>query len=72
MRTTLDIDDFLVKKLLEVTHEKSKTKAITIAIKDYIKKKRIKKIISYQGKLDMENNWQQQEKEEIEEYENKK
>lgn len=72
MRTTLDIDDFLVKKLLEVTREKSKTKAITIAIEDYIKKKRIKKIISYQGKLDMENNWQQQEKEEIKEYENKK
>jgi hypothetical protein len=68
MRTTLNIDDLLMKKLLEITKEKSKTRAITTAIKDYIKKKQIKKILSYQGKLDIENNWQQLEKEEIAEY----
>ncbi|MDR4496761.1 MAG: type II toxin-antitoxin system VapB family antitoxin [Candidatus Scalindua sp.] len=65
MRTTLNIDDFLMKKLLEATHEKSKTRAITIAIKDFLKKKQIKKILSYQGTFDIENNWQQLEKEEI-------
>lgn len=69
MRITLNIDDFLIKKLLETTHEKSKTKAITIAIKDYLKKKQVKKILSYHGKLDIENNWQQLEKEEMMEYE---
>ena len=71
MRTTLNIDNLLMEKLLETTHEKSKTKAITIAIKDYLKKNQIKKILSYQGQLDIENNWQQLEKEEIIEYENK-
>lgn len=64
MRTTLNIDDILMKKLLEITQEKSKTRAINTAIKDYIKKKQMKKILSYQGKLDIENNWQQLEKEE--------
>ncbi len=72
MRTTLNIDDLLIKKLLETTHEKSKTKAITIAIKDYLKKNQIKKILSYQGKLDIKNNWQQLEKEELLEYEKEK
>ncbi len=72
MRTTLNIDDLLMEKLLETTRQKSKTKAITIAIKDYLKKTRIKKILSYQGKLDIENNWQQMEEEEIKEYENQK
>ncbi len=72
MRTTLNIDDILMEKLLETTRQKSKTKAITIAIKDYLKKTRIKKILSYQGKLDIENNWQQIENEEIKEYENQK
>jgi len=72
MRTTLNIDDLLIKKLLETTHEKSKTKAITIAIKDYLKKKHIKKILSYQGTLDIKNNWQQLEKEEVMEYEDNK
>lgn len=70
MRTTLNIDDLLMEKLLETTRQKSKTKAITIAIKDYLKKTRIKKILSYQGKLDIENNWQQMENEETIEYEN--
>ena len=67
MRTTLNIDDSLVQKLIEITHEKSKTKAITIAIKDYIKKKKLEEILSYQGNVDIENNWQQLEKEELEE-----
>ncbi len=59
MRTTLNIDDLLMKRLLEVTHETSKTRAITIAIEEFLKKKQIKKILSYQGTLDIENNWQQ-------------
>lgn len=69
MRTTLNIDDFLINKLLEITCERSKTRAITIAIKDYIKKKKIEKILSYQGNLAIEDNWQQLEKEELKEYE---
>lgn len=71
MRTTLNIDDRLMKKLLEITHEKSKTRAINTAIKDYINRKNIKKVLSCQGKLDIENNWQQLEKEELMEYGNK-
>jgi len=69
MRTTLNLDDYLMNKLLEITREKSKTKAITIAIKDYLKKNNIKKILSYQGNLRIENNWQKLEKEELDEYE---
>ena len=72
MRTTLNIDDILMQKLLETTREKSKTRAITIAIKDYLKKKQIKKILAYQGQLEIESNWQQLEQEEIMEYEDKK
>jgi Arc/MetJ family transcription regulator len=68
MRTTLNIDDLLMNKLLEVTQEKSKTKAITIAIKHYLKNENIKKILSYQGNLSIENNWQQLEREELAEY----
>ena len=68
MRTTLNLDDYLMNKLLETTREKSKTRAITIAIKDYLKKDNIKKILSYQGNLKIENNWQKLEKEELDEY----
>lgn len=69
MRTTLNIDDFLLNKLLDFTHEKSKTRAITIAIKEYLKKKNLEKILSCQGSLEIENNWQQLEEKELKEYE---
>ena len=69
MRTTLNLDEYLVQKLIEITHEKSKTKAITIAIKEYLKNNKIKKILSYQGNLGIENNWQKREQEELDEYE---
>ena len=68
MRTTLNLDDSLINKLLETTREKSKTRAITIAIKNYLKNSNIKKILSYQGNLTIENNWQKLEKEELDEY----
>jgi Arc/MetJ family transcription regulator len=69
MRTTLNLDDSLINKLLEITREKSKTKAIAIAIRDYLKNNKIKKILSYQGNLGIENNWQKLEQEELDEYE---
>ena len=69
MRTTLNLDDYLINKLLEITREKSKTRAITIAIKDYLKNNNLKKILSYQGNLSIEDNWQKLEEEELNEYE---
>ncbi|MGA1870426.1 MAG: type II toxin-antitoxin system VapB family antitoxin [bacterium] len=72
MRTTLNIDDALLNTLIEITKEKSKTKAISIAIKDYIKNKKLEKILSYQGNLKIENNWEQLEQEELKENEHEK
>lgn len=58
----------LILQLLQVTHEKLKTKAITIAIKEYLRKKSTEKILSYQGNLNVEDNWRNLEKEELKEY----
>jgi len=71
MRTTLNIDDSLMSDLLDFANEKSKTKAITIAIKDYLRRQKIEKILSCQGKLDIEDNWKSLEEEEMQEYANK-
>ncbi len=68
MRTTLNIDDSLIDQLLQLTHEKSKTRAITIAIKDYLHKRNLEKILSYQGNLKVEDNWREMEDEELKEY----
>ena len=39
MRTTINIQDDLMNRLLAGTKSKTKTKAVEIAIKDYIEKK---------------------------------
>ena len=71
MRTTLNIDEDLIKKLLKTTQIKSKTKAISMAIEEYLERHQIQKILSYQGSLDMEDNWELLEEEEMREYEAK-
>ncbi|MCP4042335.1 MAG: type II toxin-antitoxin system VapB family antitoxin [Gammaproteobacteria bacterium] len=72
MRTTLNIDDSMMAELLKRTHEKSKTRAVTIAIENFLKKKQIEDILSYQGNLEIEDNWRQLEDEELGEYAGKR
>ncbi|VAX09372.1 hypothetical protein MNBD_GAMMA26-1889 [hydrothermal vent metagenome] len=71
MRTTLNLDDSLIHDILDCTREQSKTKAITIALKDYLRRKNIENILSLQGNLDIEDNWKELEQEEMREYASK-
>jgi metal-responsive CopG/Arc/MetJ family transcriptional regulator len=61
MRATLSIPDELIEDLVRETGAKNKTQAIIRAIEDYLKKSRLEKLLFLQGKLDLENNWQEME-----------
>lgn len=67
MRATLSIPDHLIEDLVKETGAKTKTRAITKAIEDYLKKRRLEKLLSLQGKLDLEDNWKEMEARELEE-----
>jgi hypothetical protein len=67
MRVTLNIPDNLIEDLVKETGAKTKTLAITKAIEDYLKKRRLEKLLSLQGKLDLEDNWKEMEAYEMEE-----
>lgn len=67
MRTTLNIPDELLTALKKVTGEKTKTEAICIAIDDYIRKKKIEKLISLSGKIKIDYDWKKMEDLEIKE-----
>ena len=67
MRATLSIPDNLIEDLVKETGAKTKTQAITRAIEDYLSNKRLKKLLSLQGKLDLEDNWKAMEAYEMEE-----
>lgn len=66
MRATLNIPDRLIDDLVKETKAKNKTQAITLAIEDYLQKKRLEKLLSLQGKLDLVDNWREMEDLELE------
>lgn len=61
MRATLSIPDELIENLVRETGAKNKTQAIIRAIEEYLKKTRLEKLLFLQGKLDLEDNWQEME-----------
>jgi Arc/MetJ family transcription regulator len=56
MRTTLNIPDNLMADLLAKTRLKSKTKAICIALEDYLYKKKVEGLLSLKGKIKINSN----------------
>ena len=54
MRTTLDIDERLIDHVVQVTGEKSKSKAVSKALGEYVRNARLKRLLDLQGKLDLD------------------
>lgn len=69
MRATLNIPDDLVSEVQAATGEKSKTKAITIAMQEFIRQKKIKELLNLRGKIKMEDVTEELDKLEMEEME---
>ena len=67
MRATLNIPDDLLSEVQKITGEKSKTKAITIAMKEYVRQKKIKELIALRGKIQIDYDWEKEEELEIKE-----
>lgn len=56
MRTTLDLPEALVDEALALTHIKTKTDLIKIALQNLIQREKIKDIKNYFGKINLELN----------------
>ena len=65
MRATLNIPDNLVSEVQKLSGEKTKTKAITVAMEEYIRQKKIKELIALRGKIKIDYDWEEQEELEI-------
>jgi hypothetical protein len=68
MRTTLNIKDDMLDALLKRTKSKSKTKAVEVAIKDYLEKKAIEDLIGLSGNIHIELDWEKEEEAEVNGY----
>ena len=54
MRTTLDIDEALLEKVVDATGEGSKSKAVSKVLSAYIQELRMKRLLGLRGKLDLD------------------
>ena len=51
MRTTINIDERLLETVVEATGEKTKSKAVNAALKEYIRRKHVQELIDSWGKI---------------------
>ena len=54
MRTTLDLPNDLLSEAMKITHAKTKTEVIKIALENIIKQERINTLVRFHGKVDLE------------------
>lgn len=67
MRTTLDLPDGILEELLRVVRKKKKNEAVRIALEDFIRRKKMEKLLELSGKVEIEDTTEELERAEIDE-----
>jgi metal-responsive CopG/Arc/MetJ family transcriptional regulator len=65
MRATLNIPDELLDDVQSISGEKSKTRAIVVAMEDFVRRRRMESLIALQGKISIDYDWEAAEREEL-------
>lgn len=61
MRATINIPDKLIDEVQSISGEKTKTKAIVSAMKEFVRRKKIEKLIALRGKIQIDYDWEKEE-----------
>ena len=72
MRTTLNIDEELIDYVVESTGEKTKSKAVNTALKEYVRRRKIDELRAMAGKIDLIDNLEELEALEMEDLRKKR
>ncbi len=67
MRTTIDLDRKLLDEVVALTKERSKGKAVSKALEDFIRRRKVEELRALSGKIDLIDNWRELEELELEE-----
>jgi Arc/MetJ family transcription regulator len=54
MRTTLDLPETLLEDAMKITHVKTKTKVIVVALQELIRQAKISDLKKFKGKIDLD------------------
>ena len=52
MRTTMDLPEHLVTEVMKATGEKTKTKALTKLMEDYLRRQKLERVLQSAGKIE--------------------
>jgi hypothetical protein len=58
MKTTLNIPEDLIRKAMSFAKHRTKTETIIVALQEYVRQKKIEKILIHQGKLQFDDTWE--------------
>jgi len=58
MKTTLNIPEDLIKKAMSLAKHRTKTETVIVALQEYVRQKKVEKILEHQGKLQFEDTWE--------------
>lgn len=61
MRATLNIPDSLIAEVQKLSGEKTKTRAIVVAMEEFVRDKKLKKLLSLRGKIKIDYDWEKEE-----------
>ena len=67
MRTTLDIDEGLLRDVLRLTGERSKSRAVNKALEDYLRSARLRALLDAPGRILLDEDWRSREEAELSE-----
>ncbi|TAN40848.1 MAG: DUF2191 domain-containing protein [Nitrospirae bacterium] len=65
MRATLNIPDELLSEVQKISGEKSKTRAIIVAMGEYVREKKIRDLLALKGKVQIDYDWEKEEELEL-------
>lgn len=58
MRTTLQLPDDLISEAARLAKTKTKTETIILALKDFIRRRQLQKLIKASGTILLHSNWE--------------
>lgn len=65
LRTTLNLDHDLVAAVMKATQAKSKTEAITMAMTELVRRRKLDKLKALSGTIRLESGWKKRESAEL-------
>ncbi len=67
MRTTINIEDGLLERVMGLTGTRVKTRAVDVALREYVRLKAREELLLLRGRMNLSDIWQQGREEELDE-----